>query len=303
MIILVTGCAGYIGSFLCEKLIELGHDVYGIDNLCNSNKSSIPKKVKFILGDLRLDSTYKKVPANTHIDKIFHLAAQSGGDKSFDNVFFDESTNIVATLKLLNFAVKNSISHIVFTSSMAVYGDSDLIVSEESPKNPKSFYGNSKLAAENYIRIFSENFGIKYTNLRLFNVYGPKQTSKNFTQGIISIYIEQALINNKIEVKGSKERVRDLVYIDDVINVFLLCLTKTECINNTFNVGYGDSVSIEELLNEIISRLISKVPIIYKTNTRGDIDKIFANIEKLKKIGYKPRWNITKGLDKVFASL
>lgn len=301
MKILITGCAGYIGSKLSNHYLQNGYHVYGIDNLSIGKIENIPKGVKFIKKDLRDNDLSEKLPKE--IDFIIHLAAQSGGDKSFNDILFDLSSNVIATVNILQYSQKINAKKIIFSSSMAVYGDSDYLVSENSPKNPLSFYGNTKLTAENYIRIFQKEFGLNYNILRFFNVYGPNQDSKGYTQGIVSIFTQQAIDNKSILVKGSGSRERDFVHIDDVIQSIDICIDRKDTDNKTFNVGFGKSYKVKYLVDGIVKRIPFDLNVVYEGRTRGDINKIKADISLLRKYGYKPNWNLDDGLDDVFKSL
>ena len=172
--ILVTGGAGFIGSHLINRLLEEGGNVTIIDNLTTGFKKNIPLEATFIKGDCGDYKVYRKIKKQK-FDAIFHIAGQSSGEVSFDDPIYDINSNTSSTILLLKFALKIGCKRFIFASTMSVYGvKSNSPVKESSKTLPESFYGISKLASENYLRIF-ENYGIKYTSLRLFNVYGPGQ--------------------------------------------------------------------------------------------------------------------------------
>lgn len=295
MAILVTGCAGFIGSHLCEALINSGHKVIGVDNLSTGKYERIHKSVDFIKVDLRSKSQIDRIPIGD-ISTIFHLAAQSGGDKSFDDPVFDLESNTITTLNLLEH-FKNTKVHFIFASSMATYGQHEEIVNEETSQNPISFYGISKLSSELYLRAYSKVTDIKYTSLRIFNAYGPKQDIKNLHQGIVSIFLGQALINKRILVKGSGKRLRDFVYIDDVVQIMTKCIKNNKSYNTEFNVASGKSEKIEKLVNIIKHELPFSIEVEYKGNTRGDIDHITASIKKSQDLlKYLPTTGIEVGV-------
>ena len=188
MKILITGIAGFIASNIASELINKGHKVIGIDDLTNGKKFNIPKKCKFFKLDLSNKVKLSKI--NTNIDQIFHLAGQSSGEKSFENPVKDLE-NTISTLNLIDFALKK-VKKFIFASSQSVYGNVDDIgISEKHIVNPLSCYGNSKLSSENYLKIFKDK--LPYVIFRINNVYGYGQDLDNLKQGMVSIYLAQAL--------------------------------------------------------------------------------------------------------------
>lgn len=171
---------------------------------------------------------------------------------------------------------------------MSIYGEKKgkQMFSETDVANPKSFYAVGKLASENYIKIYNQQFNIDYTILRYFNVYGPGQNLKNLKQGIVSIYFAQ-FINSKfkkVTVKGSKNRFRDLCYIDDVVEITIQAIKNKKFKNQIVNVGTGKKTTVKEIIFNMKSKLSKNKPVIYKNNTPGDQHGIYANAKKIKSI-------------------
>ena len=237
---LVTGAAGFIGSALSKRLIELGHKVVTVDNLSTGFVENIPNEVIFVKGDCHDKSLIKSLDKYS-FDAIFHIAGQSSGEISFDDPVYDLQTNAESTLLLLKLALKVKCKKFIYASTMSVYGDQgETLVKEDSSLNPKSFYGVGKLASEKYLSIF-QNFGINCTALRLFNVYGPGQNMYNLRQGMVSIFLAQAFNHNEINVKGSKDRFRDFIFIDDVVNAFISSYNKEK-------ISFSNKISPSGLL-------------------------------------------------------
>jgi UDP-glucose 4-epimerase len=297
---LVTGAAGFIGSAIAKSLIKIGHKVVSIDNLSTGLKSNIPDGVKFIEGDCA-DSTIYQSLKKYEFDAIFHIAGQSSGEISFDNPIYDVKTNTESTLLLLKYAVATQCKRFIYASTMSVYGaHPEILVKEESMCKPKSFYGVGKLASENYLRIYSD-YGVNTTSLRLFNVYGPGQNLENLRQGMVSIFLAQLIKDKSIHVKGSGSRFRDFVYIDDVVGLFIDCLSNQNTIGQEINVGTGEKTSVSELIGKLLR--ISKInaPIQYYGATSGDIHGICANTLKLNRIFNKKHFiSIDEGLKKMW---
>ena len=295
---LVTGAAGFIGSSLSRKLIDQGHKVVTIDNLSTGTKENLPDGIEFFFGDCADSGIYKVLPEYKY-DAIFHIAGQSSGEISFDDPIYDVKTNTESTLLLLQFALQRKCSRLVYASTMSVYGEHlDNPVSEEAICQPKSFYGVGKLASEHYLRIYEE-YGINTTSLRLFNVYGPGQNLVNQRQGMVSIFLAQLLNQGSIHVKGSGDRFRDFIYIDDVVEAFIGCLKNAKSHNEIINVGTGIQTSVDVLINNLLEVSKVKIPIKFSGNTSGDIHGIYADVNKFHSLlGINKYISINEGLEK-----
>lgn len=299
---LVTGGAGFIGSHITKKLISLGHRVVIIDNLSTGLKSNIPRKAHFIKGDVSKLKTINKIN-NLKFHAILHLAGQSSGEVSFENPVSDLNSNTVSTLHLLNYALRIKCKTFIYASSMSIYGEKkgNQKFSELDKPNPKSFYAVGKLASENYLKIYNQQFNINYTILRYFNVYGPGQNLDNLKQGMVSIYLAQ-FINPKFKeviVKGSKERFRDLCYIEDVVNITIQCINNKKFKNQIVNVGTGEKTTVRKIIYNMKKNLDINKPITYRNNTLGDQHGIYADINKIKSLTNYKFINFKSGLKKL----
>jgi len=265
---LVTGAAGFIGSSIAQKLLDSGHQVTTIDNLSTGYQSNIPKQCAFIRGDINNSSVQQL--NNEKFDAILHIAGQSSGEVSFENPIYDIESNVISTLCLLNYAIKTSCKRFIYASTMSVYGEQDNKeqFSEADVARPKSFYAVGKLASEHYLRIYQEQYDIKYTALRYFNVYGEGQNLENLKQGMISIYLKQFIDDTfrEVQVKGSIERFRDFSHIDDVVEVSIEAINNKIFYNQIVNIGTGKKTKIKEILKLMKDYLKSK-----KRNYIGDM--------------------------------
>ena len=295
--ILVTGVAGFIGSQICKELVKKKYSVIGVDDLSSGLKKNIPKNIKFFNFDLSNFKNYKKLPI---CDYILHLAGQSSGDISFDDPVEDLKKNTQSTLNLIKFGINSKSKKIIYASSMSVYGDlNKKKYSENLTAQPKSCYGISKLTSESYLKIFSKK--LNFLTFRMFNVYGPGQDLSNLRQGMVSIYLAQASKNKKIKVKGSLKRIRDFVYIDDVVDIWIKSINKN-IKNETINLSTGKPTTVKKVL-ELIKILIPKTKIIMTGSTRGDQFRSVGDSKKLKKI-FKYKFTPLKiGLSKFFKSI
>lgn len=280
MNLLITGVAGFIGSRIAEKSIVNGYHVYGVDDLSQGYMSNIPSEVKFIKMDLSDKSQYDKLPNN--IDVILHLAGQSSGEISFDDPVSDLEKNTISTLNLIEYGIARKVKKILYASSMSVYGDvNDTPISEEHSCAPLSCYGVGKLASEQYLNVYKDQ--LPFVIFRMFNVYGPGQDMNNLRQGMVSIYLKHAFTESHVPVKGSLQRYRDFIFIDDVVNIWLQAIKNESAINQVFNLGTGIKTTAKELLMQIKNSL-PEVLWSEISGTRGDQFGIYANVNHLKKI-------------------
>ena len=276
---LVTGAAGFIGAAIAKKLMSQGHKVVTVDNLTTGAFENIPLGVIFIEGDCQDEASIDKLK-QFKFDAILHLAGQSSGEISFDDPEYDLRTNTEATLKLLQYAKDTSCKRFLFASTMSVYGkQADLAVCESAPTHPESFYGVGKLASEHYLRLY-QSFGIETTSFRLFNVYGPGQSLTNMRQGMVSIFLSQMLNQNSIHVKGSKERYRDFVFIDDVVNSFVSSIDNQKTFNQIINVATGIRTTVDTLISKLTLIHSQECVVKFEGSTDGDIHGIYADKQR-----------------------
>jgi len=296
--ILITGGAGFIGTALATKLKTLGHDITIID---------LESKFTFIHDDFtkyNLDiREYKnfKLLENKKYDYIFHLAAQTSSAISQEEPALDVDTNVKGTMNICNFARVCQAKKIIFTSSMATYGNKKGKIKEIDIQEPLSNYGVSKVAGEFYLNMFKQ-FGIENTIFRLFNVYGPGQDMSNLRQGMASIFMAQSIMSNTIKVTGSFERYRDFVYVDDVVDALIMGMD--ENLNSqVFNVGSGKATTVRELIDLIID--INDKPndsfeIINIGSHEGDQFGSISDSSKLLSLGWNPKVKIEDGMKNMY---
>ena len=280
--ILITGVAGFIGSHLAKRFIQEGYKVYGIDNLSNGKIENVPNEVEFMNIDLSVNSEIEKIPSECEI--IAHLAGQSSGEISYHEPIIDLNKNTISTLNLINYGIQNKVEKILYASSMSVYGDIKINnkgVFESQYLFPKSCYGVSKLSSEKYLRIYKNK--IPFVSLRMFNVYGPGQDLNNLKQGMVSIYLAQAIKSSKIIIKGSLSRFRDFIFIDDVIEAWFRASKFSAAINQEINIGTGIKTTVKDL-----TRKIFKITNVYdyeiREETPCDQLGIYADVSKIKNI-------------------
>lgn len=304
MNILVTGGAGFIGSNLVKKLISLSHNIVVIDNLSTGYKKNIPPEVDFIKGDLSNINLIDELE-DYNIDFVFHIAGQSSGQISFEKPLVDLDYNVKSTLNLLDFMKKSDLTKIVFASSMSVYGNKNSFpVKETDLLEPISHYGISKLTSEAYLNLYS-NLNFSCISMRLFNIYGPNQNLSNLKQGMLSIFLSQALNSEKIIVKGSLDRFRDFVYIDDCIDALLKSFNylnnNQKPVHHKLNICNSYPVYVKDMVNEINSRFNFKKKIVINNSTPNDQFGIYGCNKNAKKLlNWEPIYDFKNGLDLIF---
>ena len=278
--LLITGIAGFIGAEIAKKVIEKGYSVIGVDDLSSGREENIPKRAEFLKLDLSKKEDFKQLPID--IDFILHLAGQSSGDISFDNPILDLKKNTHSTLNLIEYGIKNKVKKILYASSMSVYGSViDKPISEEYKTNPLSCYGVGKKCSENYLSIFRKK--LPFLNYRMFNVYGPGQDMSNMRQGMVSIFLSQALNSNSITVKGNLNRYRDFIFIDDVVDCWIKGVELENLKNKTINIGTGKRTEVKALIKEICSHF-NDITIDVEESTQGDQFGIYSNNELMKNL-------------------
>lgn len=298
MKILVTGGAGFIGGKIATALISDGHDVTVIDNLKTSSRSGVAKRARFI--EIGAESPH--LPAllgDCRFNAILHAGGQSSGEIGEKHPLNDVHWNVVSTLNLLALAEARGIKKFLYASSMGVYGllKQAAPLSEEDGGQPISIYGAGKLASETYMAAFARR-GITTVSLRMFNVYGPGQNMDNQLQGMLSIYLSQLMRAKKVEVRGSLERVRDFVYIDDVADAWKRALYNDHLPTgfHVYNVASGVGMSVREALG-IFKEICGDFEIRVQNSTPRDQMVTVANISKIKtELGWTPKTDLRSGL-------
>ena len=295
MRVLVTGGAGFIGSHIVDKLIQLNNEVLVVDNLSTGSIDNLNKKAIFKQGCITDGVFVDKVFESFRPQYVIHQAAQSNANKSIENPVADCKTNILGTLVLLDIIRKYAVKKLVYASSAAVYGDGDKIsLDEELPSNPISFYGLSKLTPENYIKLYNDLYNVNYTIFRYANVFGGRQNPQG-EGGVVSVLINKMINNITPSIFGDGTQTRDFIYVEDVVEANILALQND--VNGTFNLSTNKETTINELYFILSDILRKKYICDYKPRKKGDILRSCLNNKKLKnQLGWEPRYSLEEGL-------
>ena len=307
--ILITGGAGFIGSNLCEALLNKDNQVVCLDNFATGKRENIEAFLEdpnFVLidGDIRQLEVCLK--ATRDIDYVLHQAALGSVPRSIKDPITSNEVNVSGFLNMLVASRNNGIKRFVFAASSSTYGDSQLMPKvEDIIGKPLSPYAITKYVNELYADIFSKNYGLETIGLRYFNVFGRKQDPKGAYAAVIPKFVSQLMKGESPVINGDGNYSRDFTYIDNVIQANLLSLVTTnkKAINTVYNVAYGERNTLNDLkryLKEYLSEFDSKIlniEFIYGPNRAGDIPHSHASIEKAKEnLNYNPQFNLQKGL-------
>jgi len=296
MKILVTGGAGFIGSHVADAYIAAGHDVAILDDLSRGSMSNVNPRARFYRGELQGREFVEHVFATEKPDVVNHHAAQIDVRRGVREPTFDASVNILGSIHLLDAAVAHQVRRFVYISTAgAAYGEpQEMPVSEDYPINPITPYGISKHTVEHYLFTYRVLYGLPHVVLRYGNVYGPRQSSKG-EAGVFAIFCEQMLVDIRPVIYGDGSKLRDYVYIDDVVRANLLALEKGT--GEIFNIGNGVPTSDYEVFR-LVRACIGKRGLepAYAPKRPGEIDRIYLDISKAQRLlGWIPRIAIEEG--------
>ena len=305
--VLVTGGAGFIGSHLVDRLLSEGLEVTVIDNLDTGRLENIAhhqdrEEFHFVKGDIRDFNLVKEIMKDK--DAIFHEAALASVILSVENPILTNDINVSGTLNLLKASVDHHVKRFIFASSAAIYGETPSPQKrEDMTPNPTSPYGASKLAAENYVKLFHKVYGLETVSLRYFNVYGPRQRFdiQCAYGGAITIFTNRLLKNMPPIIYGDGEQTRDFIYIQDVVEANILALNSKKAAGESFNIGTGKNISVNqvaEILKEIMNRKDLKN--VHANPRPTDIRHGYADVSKAKRmLGFHPKVPLKEGLIKL----
>ena len=300
--ILVTGCAGFIGSYLSETLLNNGFKVFGIDNLSNGKLSNIDSLIKnnnfeFFKCDLNNDKIIDKILS--HVDVIYHLAAMADIVPSITNPELYFNVNVNGTFNLIRKCKNKNIKKIIYAASSSCYGiPNNYPTPEESPIAPIYPYALTKTLGEQIIFHFGSLYKIPVVSLRLFNVYGPRARTNGTYGAVFGVFMAQKLAKKPLTIVGDGRQTRDFTFIDDVVDAFIEMLDRN-IKNEIFNVGSGKTYSINSII-----KLLGQNEIVYIPKRPGEPDCTFADISKiLKKTKWKPKTTLKDGIKKLVNSI
>ena len=311
MKILVTGGAGFIGSNLCEYLLQAGHEVCCLDNFATGKTENIlplteryPVMFRLIVGDIRRMEDCRK--AVEGMEYVLHEAALGSVPRSIKDPITSNDVNISGFLNMLVASRDAGVKRFVFAASSSTYGDSQSLPKvEDIIGRPLSPYAITKYVNELYADVFARTYGMEYIGLRYFNVFGRRQDPFGAYAAVIPLFVKQLMRHESPVINGDGEYSRDFTYIDNVIQMNELALTTTnpDAVNQIYNTAFGERTTLNQLvgyLKEFLGEFneeIRKIEILHGPNRVGDIPHSLASIDKAKNLlGYEPQYSMKQGL-------
>lgn len=296
MRICVTGGAGFIGSHLVDRLIELGHHVLVIDNLSTGCKEFVNPKAEFMEIDIR-NTILGNIFDSFKPDYVYHEAAQTMVPTSMENPAYDCDVNLMGLINVLNASLAVGVKKVLMPSSAAVYGElNTLPLKEEQSGTPSSFYGLTKLTSEYYLDLYYKSFGLPYICYRYSNVYGSRQGNGG-EGGVISIFVQKLVSDESITIYGNGEQTRDFIYVSDVVEANVLGLVN-ESIVGVFNISTGKETSINELVDTLSIVSGKRLQVQYGDLRKGDIEKSCLCTKKAEKeLKFQAKVELKVGLE------
>ena len=300
-IFLVTGGAGFIGSNLCETLVEMGYSVRCFDDLSGGSRENIShleknEKFTFVQGDISSLEDCRKACAG--VNYVLHNAALSSVVESMQNPEKYRAVNVGGMENMLQAAMEAGVKKFVFASSAAVYGDAGKRVAKEGEEGkPLSVYAETKWENEQQAERYAAK-GLDVYGLRYFNVYGKRQRHDSPYSAVIPNFMDKLLKGIPARINGDGLQTRDFVYVADVVQANLkACLADRKYAGEAFNIGCGGEISVLELYQTIASAVGSDMAPVHGPAVQGDIRFSCADIQKAEKIlGYKPKYSFAEGI-------
>lgn len=301
-VFLVTGGAGFIGSNLCEAILNLGYKVRCLDDLSTGKQENVDlfkdnPNYEFIKGDIKNLETC--MDACHGVDYVLNQAAWGSVPRSIEMPLFYCANNIMGTLNMMEAARQNSVKKFVYASSSSVYGDEPNLPKKEGREgNLLSPYAVSKRADEEWAKQYTRHYGLDTYGLRYFNVFGRRQDPNGAYAAVIPKFIRQLLHGERPTINGDGQQSRDFTYIENVIEANLkACLAPSSAAGEAFNIAYGGREYLNDIYMGLVDALKVDIKPIYGPDRAGDIKHSNADITKAKELlGYDPDWSFERGI-------
>ena len=294
----VTGGAGFIGSHVVDRFIELGHEVRVFDDLSSGRREFVSAAAPLVIGDLADDAAVERCVAEFRPEIVDHHAAQIDVRHSVDDPVHDARTNILGGLALLRSCTRHGVKKFVYASTGgALYGEARFLpATEEHPVNPESPYGVSKHTLEHYLYLWKLLHGLDYTVLRYPNVYGPRQNPHG-EAGVNAIFIGLMLHGKRPKIFGTGDAIRDYLYVGDVVEANVLALNRAS--GEMLNLGTGVGTSVNDIVRELNAILGTSLEAIHEAARPGEVQRITLDAARARAVlDWAPRTGFRAGLTK-----
>jgi len=296
---LVTGGAGFIGSHIATALVERGHRVRVLDNLCTGTKKNLAhlgSKVEFIEGDvLDLKQVAKAVEG---VEVVYHQAALASVPRSLKEPLETHAACATGTLNILDAARRGGVRRVVYAGSSSAYGNQPFMSKRESDTPaPLSPYAAAKLAGESYCQSFYESFGLETVVIRYFNVFGPRQDPNGEYSAVIPKFVVRMLAGQRPTIFGDGMQSRDFTYVENIVQGNLAAAEKKDAAGRVFNVACGRQYNLLELIASINRVLGMNIEPVFEPARAGDVRDSLADICAAREVlGYEPTIDFDEGL-------
>jgi UDP-glucose 4-epimerase len=298
--VLVTGGAGFMGSWLVDELVRRGHNVVSVDDLSGGSIQNVNKKSKFIKADVRHTEKIEEIVRDEKIDVIYHLAAYAAEGQSIFSPVQINDINIKPMNNLLVAAVNNDVKKFVFTSSMAVYGKQKPPFDETMATMPEDPYGCAKAYCERMLEIFSQIYDFNYTIIRPHNVYGPRQNISDPYRNVLGIWINSIMRSKPPYVYGDGNQTRAFSFVQDAIIAIANAGFFGQANREIINVGSEEVVTINEALKIVLETMNSKLKPIYVEERPGETKHAYCTVKKSEKLlDYRTTTRLREGIQKM----
>lgn len=293
---LVTGGAGFIGSHIVSKLVDMDIETIVIDDLSMGHRENVSREAKLIIGNILDANILKK--AMKGVDIVFHNAAKVSIRNSFSDLYNDTNINVMGTINVLQAMAENNVKKIIYASSMAVYGKNSLPIKENGLLDPISPYGIGKLASERYCLLMGQFYHFDVVCLRYFNTYGPRQTFTPYV-GVITIFITRLLKGKPPVIFGDGNQIRDFIHVSDVVSANILSMEK-EITQEVLNVGTGNGTSVNEIAKLLINKINPDIKLKYDPPKPGEPNDSIADTTRARRlVGFKAEYKMEGKIDEV----
>jgi UDP-glucose 4-epimerase len=307
--ILVTGGAGFIGSHIVDLIAARGNQVIVLDNETTGKREYVNPAAEFIHGDVRQPDDLTPIFARG-VDAVLHIAGQASIRLSFADPTQDLNVNTLGTINILQQCIAHRVPRLLFASSMTIYGNPIITPTpEDAAPAPVNYYAVTKYAAERYVHITAArkdlDFTLNATSLRMFNVYGERQSLSNPYQGVLAIFVGNLMRNEPINIHSDGEQSRDFVYIADVARAWADAIDNPATYGQVINIGTGVDSSINRLC-EIVMKSFGHTRETYSVNYHpaqpGDMRRSLADITRAKSLlNWQPTMALDEGLARTIA--